>query len=115
MGAPISLPTGLVVFSALWTLLSVADGGQLCRRYAELYEIILGLFCPAISQREIVFSRTAFIAMAFYHHFGSGKILENVLQRRGILRHGRASIRPQVILVEIEVGVPSLRANQFAQ
>ena len=45
---------------------------------------------------------TAFIAMAFYRHFGPRKILENVLQRRGMLLQGRASIGPQVVPIEIE-------------
>src|SRR5579859_1933456 len=115
MRAAILLPALLVVLGALRALLSVADGGQLRGGNTELHQIVPGFGRAAIAQSEVVLGRSAFIAMALHGDLGALKILEDVLERRGILAQRGTRIRPQSGLVVVEKGVPGLRTQQLAE
>src|SRR5277367_1523620 len=65
MPASILLPAGFVRFRAERFLLAVADRLDAARANARRDQSLLHSCCARISQRQVIFRRTALIAMSF--------------------------------------------------
>src|SRR5271166_5856224 len=82
MRAAVLLPASFVGFGTLRALLAVADGLQAIGGDAQLHQEILGGGGAAVTKREVVLGRTAFIAVAFDDHREVGILLEDLFEQR---------------------------------
>src|SRR5580700_3147332 len=92
MRTTVLLPAIFARFGALRTLLTVADGLQTIRRDAQLHQEVLGRGCAAVAQRQVIFGRSAFVAVPFHHHREIRILLEDLFQQRCVLGEGVTSI-----------------------
>ena len=89
-------------------LLAVADRPDSFLFNSQIHQILRGFHRPFLTERQVVFGRSPFVAMAFNH-----KLVIPVFQiRRRSFFQNFLSVRSEVILVEIKVDVGNL---QFLQ
>ena len=111
MGAPIPLPAAFVGFRTDRAFLAVADGLQPVGRNSQLREKVTRRGRPAIAEAEVIFRRTALVAVPFDIDAGVGEIGEYALQRVGIAGERRARIVADIVRVVIEERVPKIPIN----
>src|ERR1700735_1926674 len=112
MRAPILLPAILARLGTLRPFLAITNGLQAIRRYALLDQEILGGGSAAIAQRQVIFSRSALVAMPFHHHREIRVLLEDLLQQCGIMRESVAPISANFAHIQIEEGILGLLLQQ---
>src|SRR5208283_2031651 len=111
MRAAVLLPAGLVGFRTLRPFLPVADGFQPVSGQPQRHQELLGGAGAAIAQPDVVFGRTALVAMAFHRDHSVGEIGQNGFQSGRVAAKRIARIAADIALVVVEVGVLSLRAD----
>src|SRR5579864_144729 len=114
MGPPVLLITLFRRIGTLWFFFTVADGLQLVGGNSELYQEIPRRGRAPIAQPEVVLGRAALVTMAFHHNCDVRIVLEDTFQKVRIPGQRIASIRADIALVIIEVGVLSLLRQQLA-
>src|SRR5579872_512024 len=105
MHAPVLLPAGFVRFRTLRPFLAVADRLDAIPRHAEADEEFLGRGGAAVAQAEVVFRRSALVAMTFDHDRRVREIAQDGLDGGGILRQHALRVAADVTLVVIEVSI----------
>jgi hypothetical protein len=111
MGAPIPLPAAFVGFRTDRAFLAVADRSQPVGRNSQLREKVTRRGRPAIAEAEVIFRRTALVAVSFNIDAGVGEIGKYALQRVGIGGERRTRVVANVVRIIIEKRVPKIRLN----
>ena len=101
MGAAVALPAGFVGFGADRPLFAIADGFEPIGRHAQLHQKVFGRSGSAVAQAEIVFGRTALVAVSFHGDGGVGEIGEDALERIGVGRQGGPGVVANVVGIVI--------------
>src|SRR6267143_167367 len=102
MAAAVLLPAGFVVLHTEGLLLAEADGAEAVGRNAQRNEILLDGAGAAIAKAEVVLRGTTLVAMALYGDFDRRVFFQEVRSRG----ESDASVRTNVGLVEVKIGVP---------
>ena len=113
MSAPVA---GVAVLRRLGTertLLAVADGFELIARDAERDESVFGGGGTAVAQSKVIFSRTAFIAMALNGNDEIGVHLEDRFESGGVTLENCLVFGADVALVVVEMDVLHLPGENF--
>src|SRR5229473_1720798 len=111
VAAAVLLPAGLVALRAERFFLAEADGGHAVGRAAQRDEVLLHGAGAAIAERQVVFRGAALVAVAFDGHAK----LRVVAQELGGLSERLASVRANVRLVEVEVGIANFIEEDLVQ
>src|SRR5580658_7787316 len=112
MDATILLPASFVMVGTDRIFLTVADGIELIAGDAGVHEIVPGGLGAGIAESDIVFGRTALVAIAFDLQFVAGILREDRRQFFGIGGQGADRVAAQGVRVVVEVGVLDA-ADQF--
>src|SRR5215472_10183797 len=109
VAAAVLLPAGFGGLHAEGLFLAPTGGGQTLGRNAKADEVLLDGVGSAIAQSEIVFGRTALVAVAFDGDASLGIILEEV----GCLLQCLARIGPDFGGVVVEISIADLFVPEF--
>ena len=108
MGAPVALPASFVRFGASGAFFAIADGLQTVNGHSQLHqEIARGRGTP-IAQSEVVFSRTALVAVTFDSDRSAREVNENSPERFGIGRQGSARVIADIVRIVIVESVTQI-------
>src|SRR6266852_1058304 len=111
VAAAILLPAGFVALGAEGLFFAEADGAEAIGGDAQGDEILLDGAGAAIAEREVVFGGAALVAVAFDGHAK----LRIVAQEVSGLGKRFASVRANVGLVEVEIGVANFFPDEIVQ
>src|SRR6185369_5398965 len=93
--------------------LAVADGLDPVDRNPESLDELFGGTGAAVAQPEVVLGGAAFVAMALNHDGRIGEVVQDGLERRGILGERGAGVTANVCLVVIEICVLDVRRERL--
>src|SRR5436853_60953 len=98
-GAAILLPAALVVLRAHGPLLTVADEGDAAGLHALTDEVVHRRARATITQAEVVFVGTTFVAVTFDEH----ELIAVLLQPLGVRVEDPSVARANLVPIEIEI------------
>src|SRR5690242_4645745 len=110
MRAAILLPARFVMIGAEGTFLAPTGGLNPIGTDTERNQEVLRSIGPALTEAEVVFGRTAFVAMSLERDL----YLRIRTQEFGVFCKNRACIVPQVGFIRIEVSVLNALREKFA-
>src|SRR5260370_41637616 len=105
MGAAILLIALFVRVRALWLFLAIADGLETIAWYAQLHQEFAGGGCAPVAECEVIFGRTALVAVTFDGDYERGIGGQQLLPGFSIRRERSAAIFPQLALVIVKVNI----------
>src|ERR1035437_2996316 len=109
VGAAVLLPARLVAFRAERFFLAVADRAYAVGRNPELRQSLLGFVGTIVAQRQVVFGRTAFVAVAL-----DGELHALVLlQKTRIRLYNLLILRRNIIAVVVVEHILHVRRKQL--
>src|SRR6516225_5558852 len=109
VAAAILLPAGFGLLGAELLFFTPTGGAEVGRGNAETDEIFLDRIGAALAESEVVFGRTAVVAVAFDGHVRVGIGLE---ERSGLLK-SLAGVGANVGFIQIEEGVAHFLGEEF--
>ena len=98
IGASVLAPGKFVLFEEERSFLTVADRSDPSRIDTQVNEVIAGIDRPLLTEGQVVFLRSAIIAIAFYDH-----CIIHLLEKVGVLYHSFAHVRSNAGLIKIEI------------